>query len=309
MADGTGVVETAAASGLVLVPPDQRDPTRTTTQGTGELLSLLLDQGCRRIVLGLGGSATNDGGVGLARALGWSFLDKRDRELGEGGGALAALDRIDGTWRDTRLADCRITAVCDVTNPLIGPLGATAVYGPQKGADAALIRELEANLTRLADVMERDLGVHLHDTPGGGAAGGLGAGLPAFCGTTLRPGIDTVLDIVGFDRVVADADLVLTGEGRIDGQTAFGKVPRGVAARSVTAGKGRAPVIAFVGSIGPGAQAVRDWGIDAVVPLADGPLTLQESMDRAGELLEAAAERATVLLRIGGRLGRPAPTH
>ena len=308
LADGTGVIEMAAASGLVLVPLDRRDPLRTSTRGTGELVSKLLDQGCRRLVLGLGGSATNDGGVGLAQALGWSFLDAQGRELGAGGGALSALDRIEGVGRDPRLAECQIVAICDVTNPLVGPLGASAVYGPQKGADAKRVSVLDANLTRLADVAERDLGVRLHELPGGGAAGGLGAGLAAFCGAVLRPGIDSVLDVVGFDAVVADADLVLTGEGRLDGQTAFGKVPVGVAARS-TAGGRKVPVVAFAGSLGPGAEAVLGLGIDAVVPLADGPLTLEQSMDRTGELLEAAAERALRLVRIGGRLSPPAPAR
>ncbi len=295
LADGTGVLEMAAASGLPLVGTAERNPLVTTTRGTGELVKAMLDWGCRRLVLGIGGSATNDGGVGLAQALGWSFRDAEGRELGPGGGTLGTLATVDGTNRDPRLAECELVVASDVTNPLVGPQGASAIYGPQKGASPAQVSLLDANLTHLADLVEAQLGYRVHDLPGGGAAGGLGAGLIAFCGARLESGIHTVLDTVGFNVAVGDADLVLTGEGRLDSQSVYGKVPVGVAERA-KAVQSSVLVVALAGGLGEGASEVYNHGLDAVFSIAEGPITLEESQARAAELLANAAERVLRLL-------------
>jgi len=305
--DGTGVIEMAAASGLTLVGEARRNPLLTTTRGTGELIQTLLDGGCRRIIIGIGGSATNDGGVGMAQALGVSFLDSEGRELGPGGGALSALARIDRSGIDPRLAECEIIIASDVTNPLVGERGASAVYGPQKGATPDMVRVLDANLGRLADIIENETGLRVHELPGAGAAGGLGAGLIAFCGAHIASGIDTVLDAVGFDAAVSDADLVFTGEGRIDGQSVYGKVPVGVALRAREATRGRQtklPVIAIVGGIGPGAEAVYGYGIDAIISIVNGPMSLADAMEQTGPLLADAAERTMRLVMAGRTLSR-----
>jgi glycerate kinase len=296
--DGRAVIEMAAASGLPLVPPERRNPLVTTSRGTGELIKAALDRGCRRILLGIGGSATNDAGLGMAQALGWSFTDALGKELGAGGGALGDLAVIDARHGDPRLAQCEIVVASDVTNPLVGEHGASVVYGPQKGATPSMVAALDSNLRHFADCVARDVGPQLHEVAGGGAAGGLGAGLIAFCGARLESGIGTVLDAVGFDAVVRGADLVLTGEGRLDGQSLYGKVPVGVALRAKAVNPG-VTVVAVVGSLGPGASAVYQHGIDALVPLADGPMTLEESMARVGELLEQAAERVVRLYLSG----------
>lgn len=302
--DGTGVIEMAAASGLPLVSENRRNPMRTTTRGTGELILALLDGGCRRIIIGIGGSATNDGGVGMAQALGVSFTDGEGRELGNGGGSLSALARIDRSGIDARLADCEIVIASDVTNPLVGERGASVVYGPQKGATSEMVRVLDANLRHLADMIEAESGLRVHDLPGAGAAGGLGAGLIAFCGARIASGIDTVLDAVGFDAAVSGADLVITGEGRIDGQSVYGKVPVGVATRACAATRTRPtklPVVAIVGGIGSGAEAVYGYGIDAIVSIANGPMSLAEAIAQTGPLLADAAERVMRLL-VAGKL-------
>jgi glycerate kinase len=293
---GGAVMEMAAASGLTLVPPEQRDPRTATTYGTGELLRAALDAGCRTILLGVGGSATNDGGTGCLSALGVRFLDRAGRELPPGGAALAHLDHIDVTGLDPRLADCRLTVACDVTNPLCGEYGASAVYGPQKGASAETVTELDAALRNYAAVIRRELGRDTIDVPGAGAAGGLAAGLLAFCGAEIQPGIETILDFLGFDRHLRHASLVITGEGRMDAQTAAGKAPMGVARRANAAG---VPTVAITGSIGPGSDTLLDLGLEAIFPIADGPMTLQESMARCEELTERCAARLARALRLG----------
>lgn len=300
LGDGvTAVVETAAASGLTLLPPDRRDPRVTTTFGTGELLRAALDAGLRTIVVGLGGSATNDGGAGLLRALGVRFLDAGGRELPEGGAALARLDRIDAAGLDPRLAGAELLVACDVDTPLTGPRGASAVFGPQKGASPDAVRALDAALARYAEVARATTGRDAASVPGAGAAGGLGAGLLFFTPAHLRPGVELVLAATRFAEAVTGADLVLTGEGRTDAQTAMGKAPVGVAAAARAHG---VPVVCLSGSLGDGWEEVLEAGIDAVECIAPGPITLDESMARAPELIEAAAARVCRVVKVGARV-------
>ncbi|HYS02486.1 MAG TPA: glycerate kinase [Candidatus Eisenbacteria bacterium] len=282
------VIEMARASGLALLAPDRRDPRITTTFGVGELLQHAYDQGARRFIVGIGGSATNDGGAGMAQALGYHLLDARGLELPPGGAALASLDRIHvgGVHGDWSAASVQVAS--DVTNPLTGPHGASAVYGPQKGATPQMVAELDAALRRLAAIIRRDLGREVETLPGAGAAGGLGAGLVAFTGAELRPGADLVMDAIRLDDLLRGADLVLTGEGRLDAQTArFGKGPAAVARRARAAG---IPVIAIAGGVDDHAEVLAIFdGLEATV---SSTTPLEEAMARAGPLLTDAAERA-----------------
>ena len=287
MTDGTCIIEMSAASGLLLVPEDQRDPRIATTYGTGELIKHALDAGHRRMLIGLGGSATNDGGAGMAQALGVRFLDDAGKELPFGGAALANLHKIDISGLDARLRECSITCAVDVINTLCGPRGASAVFGPQKGATPQMVELLDAALRHYAKRIVLDCGAIVDDLPGSGAAGGLGAGLSAFCGGMFRSGIDAVLEVVGFDEAVRGAAFVVTGEGRMDGQTLSGKVPVGVATR--TKMRGDIPVFALCGALGSGAEATYACGIDAAFAIADGPMTLDESCACVQRLLESAA--------------------
>ncbi|HHV56968.1 MAG TPA: glycerate kinase [Firmicutes bacterium] len=300
LGDGeTGVIEMAAAAGLYLVPEERRDPRVTTTYGVGELIRAALDAGCRRLVVGIGGSATNDGGVGMAQALGARFTDAAGREIGRGGGSLGELAHIDLTGLDPRLKAVAVRVACDVDNPLCGPRGAAAVYGPQKGATPEMVATLDANLSHLAKVIAQDLGRSVADIPGAGAAGGLGAGLIAFLDASLMAGVEMVIQAVNLPARVAGADLVLTGEGKIDAQTAFGKTPAGVARVAKAAGL---PVIAVAGGIGDDVEPVYSCGIDALYPLTPYPLALGEAMRRGGELLALATERALRLVAVGRKL-------
>lgn len=294
--DGSAVIEMAQASGLLLLGPDELDPLSASTYGTGELIRCALDRGCRRFIVGVGGSATTDGGSGMARALGVEMLDSAGQPLPMGGGPLIRLDRIDCGRMDPRIRACGFVVASDVDNVLCGPAGAAAVYGPQKGAGPQAIRELDAALRHYGQLLASQLGADVADRPGAGAAGGLGAGLMAFCGAEVRSGIDTILDMIGFDAAVADADLVITGEGRIDFQSARGKVPYGVARR--TKGSRDIPVVAVVGCMGQGAEVMYRHGLDAIVPISDGTLPLDESMRRAGELLESTARRLITLPKL-----------
>ncbi len=296
---GVAVIEMAAASGLELVPPPLRNPLVTTTFGVGELIRAALDDGARRFVIGIGGSATNDGGAGMLQALGVRLLDASGGELAHGGGALAGLERIDVAGLDPRLAEGSIEVACDVDNPLVGPNGASAVFGPQKGATPELVRILDASLAHYAAVVERTLGKPVADMPGAGAAGGLGAGLYAFLGARLRPGTEIVMAAVDMDRVVRDADLVITGEGRLDSQTIHGKTPIGVAAVAERHGK---PVIAIAGSLGPGFEAVYDHGIAAVFSVLPRPCTLAEALAEGAVNLRNTARDVAATLRLGGLL-------
>jgi glycerate kinase len=295
LGDGeTAVIEMAAASGLPLVPEERRDPRIATTRGTGELMRAALDAGLRKILIGIGGSATNDGGVGMARALGVKFLAGNGQELPDGGAALARLARIDLAGLDPRLKDCRITVACDVDNPLCGPRGASAVFGPQKGATPDLVAELDAALSHFSTIAREATGQAVAELPGAGAAGGLGAGLMFFSPAKLRPGVEIVLDAVNFAGVVEGAGFVLTGEGRTDFQTAFGKAPVGVAK---VAKRFNVPVFCLSGGLGDGAGDVLARGIDAVMSICDRPLTLEACMETGGALIESAAERLCRIVR------------
>ena len=300
LGDGkTAVIEMASASGLPLVPPEKRNPLVTTTFGTGELIQTALDRGVRKILIGIGGSATVDGGAGMAQALGVKLMDAEGSEIPRGGGGLARLDRIDVSSRDARVDATVVEVACDVDNPLTGKTGAAHVYGPQKGATPEQVPVLDAALANFAEVIARDLKVEVATLPGSGAAGGLGAGLVAFLGATLRGGIDMVVEAVGLDAKLADADLVITGEGRMDRQSAFGKTPVGVAAAAKQHG---IPVVAVVGAVGDGADEVLTRGIDAVFSIHTGPMTLEEAFARSPELLRRAAAHV-VRLFLRGRAG------
>jgi len=298
--DVTAVVEMAQASGLPLVPPEQRNPLITTTRGTGELMAAALDAGCTKLIVGIGGSGTNDGGAGMAQALGAKLLDEQGQELPPGGAALAKLARVDVSGLDPRLARCQVLVACDVDNPLTGPHGASAVYGPQKGATPGMVAELEAALEHYASVIERDLGKRVRDIPGAGAAGGLGAGLMAFCNAQPRSGILLVMEAVGFEQYLEAADLVITGEGRVDAQSLHGKAVAGVGARAKLA---NVPVIALAGAVTAEPEQVAELGITAALPITDRPMAEREAIRRAGELLQAATERALQLLLVGQGLG------
>jgi glycerate kinase len=295
----TAIIEMAAASGLPLVPEGRRDPRLTTTYGTGELMLAALDAGARHLLIGIGGSATNDGGAGMAQALGVRLLDATSHELERGGAALARLMRVEIATLDPRLAAVDVTVLSDVDNPLCGPRGASAIFGPQKGATPALVAELDAALAHYANVLRRDLGVDVANLPGAGAAGGLGAGLMAFLGARLRPGATAVLAAIGFADQLAGAALVFSAEGRVDEQTAMGK---SVGAVAQIAREHGVPVIVLAGGLGPGYEALYARGVHAVVPLADGPRTLAESMAHAAELVAGAAERALRLVLVGAAL-------
>lgn len=289
LGDGrTAVIEMAAASGLMLLASEQRNPRITTTYGTGELIRAALDAGLRKIILGIGGSATNDGGAGMARALGARFLDAGGRELADGGAALAGLQGIDLSGLDPRLRECEIVVACDVDNPVCGARGASAVFGPQKGATPAMVAELDAALAHFAAVAQRATGRDIAEQAGAGAAGGLGAGLLFFTPSKLKPGTDIVLDAVGFSELVKDAEFVITGEGCTDFQTAFGKAPVGVARSAKQFG---IPVFCLSGSLGQGADDVLELGIDALLSISDRPMTLAESMSSASSLIETASMR------------------
>jgi glycerate kinase len=283
------VVELASASGLTLIPPERRDPSRTSTYGFGQLLQAVRQAGAMQVIAGIGGSATNDGGAGMAQALGYRLLDAAGVELPRGGAALARLDRIDPAGFDPGWNSVKVMVACDVTNPLTGPLGASAVYGPQKGATLDAVRELDAALARFASVIESDLGKRVADVPGAGAAGGTGAGLIAFLDATLTPGAALVVDASGFDAALQGADLVITGEGRVDAQTAYGKAPGEVAKRARAA---RIPVLLMAGSKGPGWEALSELGISSVATLDEVGDNLQQLMQDAGQMLTRATARA-----------------
>jgi glycerate kinase len=292
----TAVLEMAAASGLSLVPSEKLNPLLATTCGTGELIRDALDKGCRKFIIGIGGSATNDGGAGMAQALGARLLDGEGKPIGFGGAALGDLEHIDVTALDPRLADCSVLLACDVDNPLCGPNGASCIYGPQKGATGEMVAELDLALAHYADVIERDLGIDIRDIPGAGAAGGLGAGLMVFLKAELKPGIDVVIQATGLVKHLEGADLVFTGEGRIDIQTLCGKTPVGVARRAKEFGL---PVIAIAGEIGDGYREVYEQGIDSVFSIAPGPISFSRSVEMAEDLTVDVAERAMRLFVCG----------
>ena len=289
-------IEMAAASGLERVAPSQRNPLKTTSWGTGELIRHALDVGVKHIIIGIGGSATNDGGAGMVQALGAKLLDDNEQPLGQGGGELGKLARIDLSGLDRRLAECRIEVACDVTNPLTGKDGASAVFGPQKGATPEMIVTLDNALAQYARVIARDLDIDVLNLAGGGAAGGMGAALYAFCGAQLRQGIEIVTDALHLADQVADADLVITGEGRIDSQTIHGKVPVGVAKVAKRFNK---PVIGIAGSLTADVGVVHDHGIDAVFSVIYTICSLEDALENASENVRMAARNIAAVLKVG----------
>ena len=294
LGDGrTAVIEMAEASGLELIPPHLRNPLLTTTYGTGELIREALSLGVSRIIVAIGGSATNDGGAGMMSALGVRFLNDKGEVLPAGGAALSELAAIDCSAIDSRLSKVRFIAACDVNNPLTGKTGASAVFGPQKGANPVMVVQLDRALENYADVIQQCLDVDIEHVAGAGAAGGMGAALLTFLEADLKPGINIVLETVGLKGLLKGADLLITGEGRLDSQTAHGKTPVGVARVASTEG---VPVIALAGSVGRGSEAVYEHGIHAVFPVVHGAVPLTEALEMGRENLVRTAENVARLL-------------
>ncbi|GIO35464.1 glycerate kinase [Paenibacillus antibioticophila] len=295
LGDGvTGAIEMAAASGIHHVTPETKNPLITSTYGTGELIRECLDRGIKRIIIGTGGSATNDGGTGMAAALGAKFLDEAGQELPHGGGSLNRLTRIDVSALDRRLGELELIVACDVANPLCGEHGASRVFGPQKGATPPMVEQLDSNLAHYAKVVKQQLGKDVRDVPGAGAAGGLGAGLLSFTQAKLQKGIEIVIEYTELKRHIARADYVFTGEGGIDFQTKFGKTPYGVARMAKEAGK---KVIAVAGYIGEGIDTLYDIGIDAVFGIVPGAQELQKVLVEGPQNVERTCENIARVLK------------
>jgi glycerate 2-kinase len=292
----TAAIEMAASSGLPLVPQERRDPRITTTFGFGELIYAALEHGCRHFIIGLGGSATNDGGAGMAQALGATLTTADGQTISRGGAALAALSHISAATMDPRLQSCTFDVACDVSNLLCGPLGASAVYGPQKGATPEVVAELDRALAHYAHIIERDLQVAVSELPGAGAAGGLGAGVLAFLHAALRPGAQIVLEALHLEDYLRAADLVITAEGQLDVQTAYGK---SIAAVASLAQRFHLPVLALAGGLGEGYRSVYDLGVSAVTVIPSGPMSLNYAMEHAAALTCDATERALRIMRVG----------
>ena len=284
----TAVMEMASAAGLPLVPEERRNPLITTTRGVGELIADAIREGCRRVVMGIGGSATNDGGAGMAQALGVRLLDATGCDIGNGGAALLDLSTVSVSGLLPGVKDAEFIVACDVDNPLYGPRGAAAVFGPQKGATPEMVHLLDTALERLARIIEKDLGRSVWQVPGAGAAGGLGAGLMSFLGATLKSGVELVIETVGLEARMQGADFVITGEGRMDEQTLMGKVPQGVARRAM---RHDLPVVAIVGSYRGATEPLHLAGIDAIFVASRGPETLSDAMAHAALNIESAAEQ------------------
>lgn len=296
--DKTAVIEMAEAAGLPLVPDDQRNPMHTTTYGVGELIQQALEKGCRKFIVGIGGSATNDGGTGMLQALGCHFYKKDGTEICPGAEEIEEIARVDIGGMDRRLEECRFEIACDVTNPLCGERGASAVFAPQKGADARMVGRLDDALSHLADVTEEVLKTDNRNLPGAGAAGGLGFAFSSYLGGDLRPGVEIVLDAVLPEKELSEADIVVTGEGRFDGQTAMGKAPVGIAKRAKEKG---CMVLVFAGSIEPqGVRKVQDEMqlVDGAFPILPGVMTLEEAMQKtvAYENMSYTAEQVFRLI-------------
>lgn len=296
----TAVIEMAAASGLPLVPNDKRNPMITTTYGTVELIKSALDRGCRDFIIGIGGSATNDGGSGMLEALGVKFLDKNGKKLPWGGGALINLDKIDMSSLDERLKSSRFVVACDVDNPLCGTNGASYIYGPQKGATVEMVQKLDRALNHYGNMIKKYLGKDVMDIKGAGAAGGLGAGFMAFLNAQLKPGVDIVIEKTRLKEIVKDADLVITGEGKMDSQTIYGKTPFGVA--KVAKGFG-IPVIAIAGCISDDAHINHEQGIDAMFSIVNYPIELQDALnkEKAAVFIQKNSEEIFRLIKLAQR--------
>jgi len=294
--NGKGVIEMALISGLALLSKSDRNPMKTSSYGTGQLIKELLDKGVRDIIIGIGGSATNDAGTGMAEALGVKFYDCDGNILSMCGENLINVSDIDFSGLDERIAETRITVACDVSNPLYGEEGAAFVYAPQKGAKPDEVEILDQGLKNLAIVMQALTGTDNSLVSGAGAAGGMGFGLMSFLQARLLPGIDTMLEAINFDDHIEGADLIITGEGRVDYQSAFGKVPSGVAVRARAR---RIPVIAIAGSIGEGAEKLYELGVSAVISIAEGPCSLDYSIKNSSYLISNAAERVMRIMEAG----------
>ena len=291
----SAIIEMAAASGLEKLKPSERNPWITSTYGTGQLIENALERGCRKILIGIGGSATNDCGAGMAEALGVTFTDQSGAGIGKGGGELDRVTKIDITGLHQGISSAEIVVACDVANPLCGPGGASFVYGPQKGADPEMVKKLDRNLEYFAGLIKEQLGKDISSIPGSGAAGGLGAGMLTFLNAKLMRGFDMIAEMVNLEEKIIEADLVITGEGKIDSQTQFGKTPFGVA---MLASKHNKPVIAVAGAVGSGTEVLYNYGINAIFPITDRPMTLEESIQGSQELLERTGERVARMLKI-----------
>lgn len=294
----TAFIEMAAASGLALVPPEKRNPLITTSRGTGELILQALDSGASNIIIGIGGSATNDGGAGMVQALGAKLCDANGTEIGYGGGSLNTLNTIDVSGLDPRIKQCAIRVACDVTNTLVGEQGASRIFGPQKGATEPLILELDRNLAHYADIIKKSLGMDVRNVPGAGAAGGMGAALMAFLGAELKSGIEIVTQALNLEEHIHDCTLVVTGEGRIDSQSIHGKVPVGVAS---VAKKYHKPVIGIAGSLTRDVGVVHQYGIDAVFSVLTSIGTLEEAFRGAFDNIYRASRNIAATLAVGMR--------
>ncbi len=297
--DTRAVLEMAAASGLPMVPMDKRNPEKTTSYGTGELIRAVLEQGFTDISIAIGGSATNDGGMGCMRALGVRFLDASGSELQGFGADLKQVADIDVSGLDPRVKDAKFTVMCDVTNPLCGPDGATYTFGKQKGGTPQILDELEEGMEHYREVLQREFGTDVNFVPGSGAAGGIGAALLVFLKADLKSGIETVLDLIDFDARLADVSLVVTGEGQTDWQSCYGKVMQGVGRRCKAKG---VPAVALVGSLGKGAEDIFEYGICSLMTTVDAPMSLQEALDHAKDLYYSGAVRMFRLIRTGMNL-------
>lgn len=293
----TAIIEMAAASGLPLVPVNKRNPKETTTYGTGEIVRDAINRGCREFIIGLGGSATNDGGLGMMQALGFKFLDKNGNELGQGGKILGEVAIIDDSEIMEELKECKFLVACDVDNPFYGPRGAAYVYGRQKGADDNMIIELDNGLKHLAEVIKNKYGKDISDLAGAGAAGGLGGGLVAFLNAILKPGTEIILEEVGLAKYLDNADFVITGEGRIDFQSVMGKAPVGV---SKMAKKYGIPVIGIAGCLADDADATHDYGIDSLFSIMNYPITLEDALkpENAKKFVTKNAEEIFRLIKV-----------
>ncbi len=299
--DSSAIIEMAAASGLPMVPTELRNPLNTTTYGTGELIRDALDKGFRNISIALGGSATNDGGMGAMAALGVKFFDQDGVLLKGVGSDLAKVARVDVSGLHPAVAETTFTVMCDVNNPLTGPDGATYTFGKQKGGTPEILDQLEAGMLSYAKVAGEALGRDIDHIPGAGAAGGLGAAVCGFLNATLKSGIETVLDLIDFDQMLEGVDLVVTGEGRIDWQSAFGKVPSGIGMRCKRKG---IPAVAIVGGMGNGAEKIYDFGVESILPTINGAMDIEEALERAEELYKAAADRMFRFLKAGMSIAR-----
>lgn len=298
----SAIIEMAAASGLPMVAVENRNPLYTTTYGTGELLKDAFDSGYRKISIAIGGSATNDGGMGAMRALGIRFLDAEGNELAGTGEDLEKVEDIDVSGLHPAVKEAEITVMCDVTNPMTGMDGATYTFGKQKGGTPEILDRLEAGMVNYAGVIQKKLGKDVDHMEGAGAAGGLGAALCVFLHANLRSGIETVLDLMDFDSLLDGVDLVVTGEGRIDWQSAFGKVPSGIGMRCKKAG---VPAVAIVGGMGDGAERIYDFGIESILPTINGAMDIGEALERAEELYANAADRMFRMIKTGIAMRAP----